>query len=344
MPLTSRKKTSKTHQVLLKRIDRAHHPVELPRMLAPALAQLTRQPPAGEAWLHEIKFDGYRLLARLEEGKVLLRTRQGNNWTGRFAEIATAVGRLPARTALLDGEVVSLTSAGVSSFAGLQQALSRKQTSTLVYYVFDLLHLDGWDLRQVDLEQRKAVLRDLLAGNSSSRIQYVDHVVGDANEFLSHCRGLQLEGIISKRRQSAYRSGRSGDWLKIKCVRMQPFLIGGFTSLKGKTEMRSLVLGYRDEKGRLIYAGRVGTGFNERTLATIERQLHRLAVPNCPFDRIPPREPDRVMHWVRPELIAMVRFTGWTADGVLRHPSFGGLVAESTSAVSRPARRAIRPR
>jgi bifunctional non-homologous end joining protein LigD len=343
MSLTSRRKTSTTDRVLLRRIDPAHQ-VELPHMLTPALAQLTRQPPVGDAWLHEIKFDGYRLLARLENGKVVLRTRQGNNWTGRFPEIAAAVGRLPARTALLDGEVVALTSAGVSSFAGLQKALSRKQTSALVYYVFDLLHLDGWDLRQVELEQRKAVLRDLLAGNSSSRIQYVDHVVGDAIEFLSHCRGLQLEGIVSKRRRSAYRSGRSGDWLKIKCVRVQPFLIGGFTSLKGQTAMRSLVLGYRDEQERLIYAGRVGTGFTEGTLATIEQQLHRLAVPNCPFERIPPREPDRVMHWVRPELVAMVRFTGWTADGVLRHPSFGGLVAESASAVSRPARRAIRPR
>jgi bifunctional non-homologous end joining protein LigD len=327
MPLTSSKKTSR---VLLRRIDQAQQ-VALPRIVMPALAQLTRQAPSGDSWLHEIKFDGYRLLARLEKGQVVLRTRQGNNWTGRFPEIATAVGKLPARTALLDGEVVALTSAGVSSFAGLQQALSRKQTSTLVYYAFDLVHLDGWDLRQVDLEQRKAVLRDLLAGNPSSRIQYVDHVVGDADEFLSHCRGLQLEGIVSKRRQSAYRSGRSGDWLKIKCVRVQPFVIGGFTSLKGKTAMRSLVLGYRDEQGRLIYAGRVGTGFSEKTLAAIEQQLHRLAVSNCPFDRIPPREADRVMHWVRPELIALVRFTGWTADGVLRHPSFGGLVEDRVS-------------
>jgi bifunctional non-homologous end joining protein LigD len=337
MPL---KKTSRAPRVLLRRIDRAHHQVELPRMLTPALAQLTRQPPAGEAWLHEIKFDGYRLLAKLEQGKVLLRTRQWNNWTGRFPEIATAVAHIPANAAMLDGEVVALTSAGVSSFAGLQQALSRKQTSALVYYVFDLLHLDGWDLRQVELEQRKAVLRDLLAGNPSSRIQYVDHVIGDAADFLSHCRGLQLEGIVSKRRRSAYRSGRSGDWLKIKCVRIQPFVIGGFTSLKGKTAMRSLVLGYRDGQGRLIYAGRVGTGFDEKTLTAVERQLHQLAAPNCPFDRVPPREPDRVMHWVRPKLMALVRFTGWTADGVLRHPSFGGLVDnEPDSAVSRRVRR-----
>jgi bifunctional non-homologous end joining protein LigD len=316
-------KKPSTHQI--RRVD-AGHPAQLPHSLSPALAQLTRTPPAGDAWLHEIKFDGYRLIARLENGKVQLRTRQGNNWTARFPEIAAALAQLPAGNAMLDGEVVALTPAGVSSFAGLQQALSKKQTGPLVYYVFDLLHLDGSDLRNVRLEERKTLLQELLARNPQSRVQYVDHIVGQAEEFLRQCRDLQLEGIVSKRRTAPYRSGRSGDWLKIKCVRVQPFVICGFTSLKGKVNMRSLVLGRRDEQDRLVYAGRVGTGWSEKVLVEIEQQLQPLGVADCPFERLPPREPDRVMHWIRPELVAKVRFSGWTVDGVLRHPSFDGLL------------------
>jgi bifunctional non-homologous end joining protein LigD len=317
-----RKQQSTTQRI---RVDTGH-PAQLPHSLAPALAQLTRTPPAGDGWLHEIKFDGYRLIARLENGKVQLRTRQGNNWTARFPEIAAAIARLPAGNAMLDGEMVALTPAGVSSFAGLQQALSGKRTGPLVYYAFDLLHLDGNDLRNVELEQRKELLRDLIASEPQSRVQYVEHIVGQAEEFLCRCRDLHLEGIVSKRRSAPYRSGRSGDWLKIKCVRVQPFVICGYTSLRGRTTMRSLVLGHRDEQGRLVYAGRVGTGWNEKTLAQIEHKLDRLGVSDCPFGRVPPREPDRVMHWVRPELVAKVRFTGWTVDGVLRHRSFDGLL------------------
>lgn len=184
---------------------------------------------------------------------------------------------------------MSLTPDGISSFAGLQQALSRKQTAGLVYYAFDLLHSDGWDLRNVELEHRKVLLRDLLARTSGSRIQFVDHVVGNGEEFLSHCRSLQLEGMVSKRRRAPYRSGRSGDWLKIKCVRVQPFTICGYTTLKGRTAMRSLVLGFRDDQDRLKYVGRVGTGFDEKTLVALESHLKRLASSACPFDRLPPK-------------------------------------------------------
>lgn len=326
------RRTSKTSsQTLRTQVERlpGTRRTELPRAVEPALADLRKFPPLSDDWLHEIKSDGYRLVARLDRGNVQLRTRQGNNWTVRFPEIAAAVARLPANEVLLDGEVAALSSTGVTSFPGLQQALSKKRTSALVYHVFDLLHLDGWDLRSVELESRKALLRELLADNADPRIQYVDHVVGNGEEFLNRCRELGLEGIVSKRRQSVYRSGRSDNWLKTKCVRLQPFVVGGYTSLKGKAEMRSLVLGQYDDSGRLIYVGRVGTGFSERTLVETERKLQSMTMPTCPFDRVPPREPNRVMHWVRPELVAGVRFTDWSADGVLRHPSFVGFVEDT---------------
>jgi bifunctional non-homologous end joining protein LigD len=296
-----------------------------PKTLEPALGRLVTHPPAGNDWLHEIKFDGYRLIAWLDHGNVILRTRHGHDWTDRFPEIKAAVGLLPANLALLDGEITALNAAGVSSFSELQQALGRKSTSSLVYQVFDVLHMEGIDLRSVQQENRKSLLKRLLEQSRNPRLQYVEHVTGNGPTFLAHCKSLGLEGIMSKRRHSQYRSGQSDNWLKSKCVQAEPLVIGGYTTLRGNSQLRSLVLGYHDERGRLLYAGRVGSGFSESAVAEIKQQMRRIERKESPFAVAIPKESNTEYHWVRPQLIAQVRYAGWTSEGILRHPTFEGL-------------------
>ncbi|HLJ10567.1 MAG TPA: DNA ligase D, partial [Planctomycetaceae bacterium] len=307
-------------------------PGPLPASMEPALARTTPRPPAGNSWLHEIKFDGYRMLAWLDHGQVRLRTRNGHDWTARFPEIADELSRLPANLALLDGEVVALDASGASSFPALQQVLSSRRTSVLVYCLFDALNMEGFDLRSVPHEQRKALLGELLAKTDGKRLHFVEHIRGGGAEFFVHCRELGLEGIISKRAQSPYPSGRSDDWLKLKVVQAEPFVIGGYTSSRGGHELRSLLVGYHDERGQLIYAGRVGTGFDEATLAECERRLRVISRPTCPFLESPPKDGSRDLHWVRPQIVAQVRFAGWSSDGMLRQPAFAGFRDDSHAA------------
>jgi bifunctional non-homologous end joining protein LigD len=298
---------------------------EVPASIEPALGRLAEKPPKGEEWLHEIKFDGYRILSWLDHGKAQLRTRHGHDWTKRFPEIAAAVERLPANLAVLDGEVVALSAEGISTFSALQQAHSTGQTGRLVYYLFDVLYLEGFDLRQVSLEARQAILQKLLERNREKRLQRVDHLVGGGAEFFEHCRRLGLEGMISKRRQSSYRSGRSDNWLKLKCVQSEPFVIGGFTVQSGRTQMRALIVGCHDSRGRLIYAGRVGGGFTEQTFADLQSRLRTIERTESPFSGPVPKESGIEQHWVRPQLVAQVQFASWTSEGILWHPTFEGL-------------------
>jgi bifunctional non-homologous end joining protein LigD len=298
----------------------------LPRFVPPQLATLVTQPPDGEQWLHEMKFDGYRLLARLERGRVRLWSRNGKDWTARLAPVAEAVGRLPARSALLDGEAVMLQPDGTTSFHSLQNlhASGGAAAGALTFMAFDLLHRDGRDLTRLPLEERKAELRALLDARPTDDegIRYSDHVAGGgADVFAEACR-LRLEGVLSKRRDAPYRSGRGRDWLKVKCGRRQEVVIGGFTPPAGsRAGLGALLVGVR-QGPRLVYAGKVGTGFSAADLQALARRLGALEQRASPFDPAPRMAAAR---WVKPALVAEVAFTEWTADGKMRHPSFQGL-------------------
>jgi bifunctional non-homologous end joining protein LigD len=297
----------------------------LPSDPRPLLPTLTDKVPSGERWVHEIKFDGYRILGRIENGKTRLISRNGEDWTHRFPEIAALLDGLPVRDALLDGEIVALGKDGVSRFRGLQEALARGSTANLTYQLFDLLYLDGLDLAGADLGARKEALARLLRAVGligSARVRYTDHLVGQGPAFLEQACRLGLEGIISKRADEPYREGRSTRWLKVKCMRHEELVIGGYTDPGGsRLGFGALLLGaYRDDD--LIYVGRVGTGFSNRQLESLHRVLRQIEIPRSPFET-PPAAVG--LHWVRPDLVAEVEFTEWTAAGLLRHPAFRGL-------------------
>lgn len=298
----------------------------LPTFVAPCLAQLVEAAPSGPGWLHEIKFDGYRLQARVDGAAVRLLTRKGLDWTERFAPVATAMRELGLASALLDGELVVEDDAGVSSFTDLQADLKAGRTDRLVYYAFDLLYLDGADLRSLPLERRKEALElaldDLPAGGV---VRLSEHLEDDGEALIRHACRMGLEGIVSKRADSPYRSGRTGDWRKAKCTHRQEFVVAGYVpSSTSRKAVGSLVLGaYR--AGRLVHAGRVGTGFTAATATALWEELQALALPTPPFPGSLPREAGQNVRWARPELVAEVEYRGWTADGLLRHAAYKGL-------------------
>jgi len=300
-------------------------PAPLLRFVPPQLATLVRRPPTGDAWLHEMKFDGYRILARLEEGRVTLLSRNGREWTGQFPGVVDSVRGLPAHTALLDGEVAVVAPDGRTSFQALQNYMSGGHRDGLIYMVFDLLHLDGQDLTGSRLEDRKAAVARLLGprGEEPGVLRYSDHVVGSGAEFFAEACRLGLEGAVSKRRDAPYRSTRGSDWVKTKCVKRQEVVIGGYTDPEGSRLGIGALLAGLYEQGRLVYVGKVGTGFTARTLQMLHRRLEPLARPTSPFAT----RPTGVVrpHWVEPRLVAEVAFGEWTADGRMRHPSFQGL-------------------
>jgi bifunctional non-homologous end joining protein LigD len=284
------------------------------------LAGLIDAAPAGEQWLHEIKFDGYRILARIEGGRCRLFSRHGKDWTGEFPAIAAACAALPLQTAWLDGEVVALDAHGVSRFHDLQRALSDGRTGGLFHHLFDILHLDGWDLAGAPLAERKRVLKGLLAG-AGDPLRYTDHLEGGGPAFHRQACAFALEGVVSKRADSRYRPGRSKAWVKVKCTRRQEFVVIGFTRPQAsRTGIGALLLAV-NEAGRLVASGRVGTGFSAADAAALERRLLPLARKDAPVAA----KADPSVTWVEPALVAEVEFAEWTADGQLRHPSFQGL-------------------
>ena len=299
----------------------------LPADPRPQLTTLVAQPPRGDGWLHEIKYDGYRILARLEHGRARLLSRNGKDWTARFEAIATALRELEVDDALLDGEVVVLDEKGVSSFQQLQNFTRQGKQAELCYYVFDLLHLNGYDLRRAgQLERKELVRRLLVRAGRKGRVRFSDHVRGGGDEVLDNACRLGLEGIISKKADAPYAERRTRSWVKLKCGRRQEFVIAGYTDPGGsRAGFGALVLGYYDEGGRLIYCGRVGTGFSDRVLKRMHEDLRRRERRQSPFDRGPKGADARGVHYVAPELVAEVAFTEWTDEGILRHPSFQGL-------------------
>ena len=299
--------------------------------LEPQLATLVAEAPRGEEWVHEIKLDGYRTLCAVKGGRARMWTRNGKDWTDRFRAIAAAAAGLPVEEALLDGEVVVLLPDGTTSFQALQNVLSNSPEARgeLLYFAFDLLHLDGWDLRGAPLLERKRLLAELLAAAADSPVRFSEHVQGRGEDFFRQACGFALEGVVSKRADLPYRRGRGKDWLKVKCLRRQEFVVVGYTDPEGsRTGFGALLLAVNatgETDAGLVFAGKVGTGFGEATLRTLARRLEKLEIDKPAF-RNPPRGAEaRRSHWVRPELVAEVAFTEWTDEGILRHPSFQGL-------------------
>ncbi len=302
---------------------------KLPRFVPPQLATAVDEPPPGEGWVHELKLDGYRILCRIEGGEARLVSRNDKDWTERFTAIASEAPFLPVASALLDGEVVWLAANGRSDFQALQNSLetSTEGTAPIYYVAFDLLHLDGFDLTRVPLLERKRLLRRLLdpAPADVTHIRYGDHVEGEGDAVYRHACDLELEGVIAKRADGRYRSGRSRDWLKVKCIGRQELVIAGWTDPSGsRIGFGSLLLAFYDDDGKLTYAGKVGTGFDHRTLDDLRARLDRLARKTSPLDAGLDRV-EKGVHWVAPTLVAEIAFTEWTREDALRHPSFQGL-------------------
>jgi bifunctional non-homologous end joining protein LigD len=296
----------------------------IPDALKPQLAALAAKAPEGSEWLHEIKYDGYRLLARLEGRKVRLTTRGGLDWTAKFSALAGRLGELGLDTALIDGELVHLESDGTTSFAGLQDAISSGKTDTLTFFAFDLLYQDGWDLSGAALEDRKSALAGLLSPDGEGMLRYSDHQIGQGPDFLGQACSFGLEGIISKRRDEPYHPGRRS-WLKVKCRNREEFVIVGFTDPeRSRQGLGALLLGYYDPQGKLHYAGRVGTGFKAAQLLQLRKQLDALARSEPPVT-LPKGVSRKGVHWIEPRLVAEIEFATWTADDIVRQASFQGL-------------------
>jgi len=298
----------------------------MPAFVAPQLATLVKEPPRGDAWLHELKFDGYRMLCHLASGKVRFWSRNQKDWSTRFPGIAKAIVSSKATTAIIDGEVVVMDSRGRTSFQKLQQSMGNSGQTNFVFEAFDLIYLDGFDLTRVALEQRKSLLKELIdSADSISTLRYSDHQGGSGAVFFMKACEYGLEGIVSKRADSHYDSARSRNWLKIKCSKRQEFVIAGYTpSSKGLPGFGSLILGVYD-KDELIYAGRVGTGFSLKQRADLGKKLDSIARRASPFADKPDARGLAEAQWTEPKFVAEVEFTEWTSDGSIRHPSFQGL-------------------
>lgn len=308
-----------------------------PERLSPQLATASPAPPRGDDWLHEIKFDGYRTIAYVSGDGVKLVTRGGLDWTKRYGDVGRAFEALPTRDAVIDGEIVVLDKQGISRFSALQDALSEGATHRLVFYAFDLVHLDGWSLTAVPLGQRKALLEQLLAGRTPrSAIQFSDHVMGEGRALYERVCEIGLEGVVSKRASSPYVQGRSPNWLKTKALQMGDFVIVGYTTSEAAEGLAALALGEWVD-GTLHYRGKVGTGFDADMLGRLHERLAPLgtgtgALAGAPKDVIP----------VQPLLQAHIHYANRTADGLLRHAVFRSLrdVAPSARSVA-PRRRWI---
>ena len=315
-----------------------------PEFVPPQLALQSTTPPAGEGWLHELKLDGYRMQARKNGSAVQMLTRKGLDWTDRVRAVASEVARLTVDKVTLDGEVVVLSEDGTTNFADLQASFQEGAKNLLTYFCFDLLHMDGRNIRQLPLKERKEILGNVLDGANSDLLRINEHIEADGEELFHKACELHAEGIVSKKATGRYLPGRGGDWLKMKCLYEQEFVVGGFTlPSNGINGVGSLLLGYYRD-GKLIYAGRTGTGFNHKTHKIIREKMDSLTQSAMPFYK-PPAEAKRDAIWVKPELVVQVRFATWTAGNLVRQAAFLGIREDkSASEVVREDAPAPRPK
>lgn len=294
-----------------------------PQLISPELATLVDEPPTGKDWLHEIKFDGYRLIAFRQNANIQLFTRNHQDWTLKFKNIRDAINELQIKNIILDGEVVMLDKNQHSNFQLLQNAINEKEDSLFIYYVFDLLYFDKYDLTSLSLIERKKILKNIIPADHSV-LRFSDHVSGNGKKVFSKSCDLGLEGIVSKKTDSVYLQKRTRDWLKIKCIKRQEFFIGGFSQPKNMRNcFGSLLLGTYNKRGELVYNGNVGTGFTQASLKSVYQELIKRKTDKMPFNEPPPS--CGKVTWVKPVLEVEIEFTEWTEEGYLRHPSFKGL-------------------
>ncbi len=292
-----------------------------PREVLPQLALLSEEIPDGNQWIHEIKFDGYRTLVKIRDGKVSLITRNGHDWTETYFPLVKEFKKLKVKSAILDGEVVALNEMGQTDFSELQVALSEGDFSMVVFYAFDLLYLDGTDLTEQPLEDRKKLLKPLL--KNIFKIKYSEHWLARGEELFETACKQGLEGIISKNRLRPYSPGRSSEWQKIKCSNRQEFVIGGFTEPKNSRQgIGAILLGAYDGDD-FVYVGKVGTGFKDKILADLSEKLEKIETSKSPFSNSPKKSKD--IHWVKPKLVCEIEFQSWSRDKKLRHAAFKGL-------------------
>jgi bifunctional non-homologous end joining protein LigD len=309
---------------------------ELPETLTPELATLVDGPPTDpEAWIYEIKFDGYRMLTRIEGKDIRLITRNGNDWTDKLGPLQQEIARMKLPDGWYDGEIVVHDENGKPNFNLLQLAFDGSNSAQIVYFVFDAPYMKGHDLRDVRLDERRPVLEAALAARPSEMVRFSAEFGTDPAQLVVAACQIGLEGVIGKRRDSRYVTRRSPEWIKLKCGKRQEFVIGGYTDPKGsRTGIGALLLGYYDDDGVLRYAGNCGSGFNGASLRQMRAALEAITVDASPF---PPRAvPGRGHYWVKPELVAEVSFSEWTAADAVRHPVFQGLRKD------KPARSVVR--
>ncbi len=299
----------------------------LPASLASQLATLLSSPPPDpQGWIYEIKFDGYRLMTRIDGDSIQCFTRNGHDWTAKLPALVEAIAAEGILSAWLDGEIVVLNDRGVPDFGALQNAFDSASTANMVYFIFDLPYLDGLDLRQVKLAERREILRTVLTRNPQQNIRFSEAFEHPPQDLLASAAQLGLEGVIGKRADSPYASGRSRSWIKLKTQQRQEFVIGGYTAPKGvRTGIGALMLGVQDSSSQLRYAGNVGTGFDEKTLSMLKSRLEKVHSPLNPFAGAPS---DAKGQWVKPQLLAEVAFAEWTRTGRIRHAVFKGLRAD----------------
>lgn len=299
-------------------------PGKHPGFVEPALATLRTKPPTGAGYVHEIKFDGYRAQAHLRGGLASLYTRSGLNWTKRFPTIAAAVGSIPATELILDGEVISANERGAANFSALQDDLSKSRYDRMVYYAFDILHLDGFDLRAAPLVERKRVLEGLLKEAGDIGPLHFSEYFEDGSMIFDKSCELGLEGIVSKARNAPYRSGRTESWIKVKCLQIARYEVIGY-----KNGATSLYLGKRDGKD-LLYVGKAGTGFTNSMILELARLMKPITLAKSPLSKLPDRK-NKIDKWTAPKYWAEVEYRDITSDGLLRHTTFRGLYASRTA-------------
>lgn len=308
----------------------------MPALLSPQLATLVNSPPSDpQDWAYEIKFDGYRLMARVDGDDIKLYTRNGNDWTSRLLPLQKSIAKSRLPAGWYDGEMVMLNENGVPDFGALQQSFDAAKTKDIVLYFFDVPYCDGHDLRAVPLSERRALLQGLLEKSPAENVRFSEAFDAPGESVVASACKLGLEGVIAKRLDSAYVSRRSTSWIKLKCSQRQEFVIGGYTDPRGaRVGIGALLLGVHDEDGVLRYAGKVGTGFNDRTLGALKARLDKVPAANSPFSKAAPIEGRP--HWVEPQLVAEVSFGEWTRAGIIRHSVFHALRTD------KPARTIVR--